>query len=188
MKGAPPTKNMIATQMGEIIRTVDEHAKEINRRWGFNRLPHIVPIDLTLKFKRQHAAWREACFECAGSMLPADIERVQALGEAMLRAFEVLERTAIEAGKAPSAPGTWEFELKNGTPVILVRERSELGRTDRKRGAQVWALEEIAEIIERFPELSQAKSLFPDAEIIKMSTPSEVRELVDDALNDIPFD
>jgi FixJ family two-component response regulator len=42
MKGAPLQPHHVATEMNNIIRTVTEHANEMNRRWGFNRLPHLV--------------------------------------------------------------------------------------------------------------------------------------------------
>lgn len=182
----PPTKNEIATSMGDVIRTVDEHAREMNRRWGFNRLPHIVPIEWTERFKSQKHKWEAACFECCGSMLPDDLERVRRHGEAMIRAYEKLEEIALASGKAPAPPGTWEFELTDGTPIVLVRDRAEMAQAERK-GAQVWCLEEIGEIIKRFPELVLTKDAFPEAELLQLRTSAEVRELVDDCLEAIPW-
>ena len=187
MIGAPPTKNELATAMGDIIATVTEHANEMNRRWGFNRLPHIVSIDLMQKFKAQQFKWRKACMECVGSMMPADFERVKTHGEAMIRAYGALEREALALGKSPAPPGQWEFALKNGTPVVLVRTRAEMGNVTREPAAQVWCLEEIGEIITKFPELLAMKDLFPDAEVIRLAPGPEERELVDDLLEDIPF-
>lgn len=182
----PPTRNEIATTMGDIIRTVDEHAREMNRRWGFNRLPHIVPIEWTERFKSQKAKWEAACFECAGSMQPDHLARVRQHGEAMIRAFAKLEEIALAAGIAPAPPGTWEFELEDGTPIVLVRTKAEMAQVGRP-GAQVWALEEVGHIIAKFPELVLTKNAFPEAELVQMRTSSEVRELVDNALEDIPW-
>jgi hypothetical protein len=188
MIGAPPpTPSMIANEMGDIIANVTEHANEMNRRWGFNRLPHIVSLDLMRRFKEQQRKWQLACFECCGSMLPADLDRVRKHGEAMKRAYGALEAEALALGKSPTPPGQWEFELKNGTPVVLVRTRAELGSVTRDPPAQVWCLEEIGEIITKFPELLAGKELFPGAEIIQIAPSAEVRELVDDILSDIPF-
>ena len=183
----PPTKNMVANAMGDIITTVTQHANEMNRRWGFNRLPHIVSIELMQKFKAQKFKWEAACFDCAGSCLPADIARVKAHGEAMIRAYAALEREALAAGKHPAPPGQWEFELPDGTPVVLVRTRDEMGNVTREPKAQVWCLEEIGAIIKKFPELVLAKDAFPDAEIIRLAPGERERELVDDMLEDIPF-
>lgn len=187
MIGAPLTKNHVATQMGDIIRTVTEHANEMNRRWGFNRLPHIVGIELMQKFKAQQFKWQAACFDCVGSCLPGDLDRVKAHGEAMIRAYAALEREALAAGKSPAPPGQWEFELADGTPVVLVRTRAEMGNVQREPVAQVWCLEEIGEIITRFPELVAAKHLFPEMEVVRLAPGAAERELVDDLLEDIPF-
>jgi len=187
MNGAPPRKHDVANQMGDIITTVTEHANEMNRRWGFNRLPHIVGLDLMQKFKAQQFKWRKACMECVGSMLLEDLERVKTHGDAMIRAYAALEREALAMGKHPAPPGQWEFALSDGRPVVLVRTRAEMGNVTREPAAQVWCLEEIGEIISRFPELVLAKDVFPDAEVIRLAPGPEERELVDDLLEDIPF-
>lgn len=187
MIGAPLTPHHVAESMGDIIQTVTEHANEMNRRWGFNRLPHIVGIDLMQKFKAQQRKWQAACFECVGSLMPADLERVKRHGEAMIRAYAALEREALALGKSPAPPGQWEFELADGATIVLVRTRAEMGNVEREPNAQVWCLEEIGEIIRKFPELALAKDMFPEAEIIRMAPGPEVKELVDDLLEEIPF-
>lgn len=182
----PPTKTEIAMSMGDIIRTVNEHALEMNRRWGFNRLPHVVPIEWTERFRSQKSKWERACFECCGSMLADDLARVRQHGEAMIRAYAKLEEIALANGIAPAPPGTWEFELDDGTPIVLVRTKAEMAQAGRP-GAQVWALEEIGHIITKFPELVLTKDAFPEAEVIQMRTSTEVCELIDDCLEDIPW-
>jgi hypothetical protein len=71
--------------------------------------------------------------------------------------------------------------------VVLVRTRAEMGNVQRQPAAQVWCLEEIGEIITKFPELVLGKELFPDAEIIRLAPGPQERELIDDILEDIPF-
>lgn len=183
----PPTKHMIVEDMAGIIRTVNEHARELNRRWGFNRLPHIVPIEWTERFRSQKRKWETACFECAGSCQPADLERVRKHGEAMLRAYDKLEQIALDAGKSPAPPGQWEFELKDGRPIVLVRTRAEMAQVERDPPAQVWCLEEIGEIITKFPDLVLTKNAFPEAEVVQMRTSFDVDDALNDSLEDIPF-
>lgn len=188
MIGAPPTRNEVAQAIANIIASVTEQANEMNRRWGFNRLPHIVGLDLMEKFKRQQAKWQKACMECIGSHMPRDLDEVRKHGEAMIRAYAALEREALALGKHPAPPTQWEFALADGTPIVLCRSRADMGNVTREPLAQVWCLEEIGEIISRFPELVAAKDLFPAAEVIRLAPGPEVTELVDDVLNDIPFD
>lgn len=183
----PPTKNEVATKIGDIIANVTEHANIMNRRWGFNRLPHIVSIELMQRFRSQQTKWKEACFDCVASCLPSDLDRVKKHGEAMIRAYDALDREALARGQSPTPPGQWEFELADGTPIVLVRTRAEMGNVERKPKAQVWCLEEIGEIISRFPELVLAKDAFPEMEIVRLGPGPELNELIDDALEDIPF-
>ena len=70
---------------------------------------------------------------------------------------------------------------------MLVRTRAEMGNVDREPAAQVWCLEEIGEIITRFPELVLAKDMFPEMEVTQLVPSKELKELIDDTLEDIPF-
>lgn len=183
----PPTKRMNLETIGAVIKTVDEHAQHYNKIWGFNRLPHIVPIEWTERFVVQKRKWQTACFECVGSLLPKDVERVRRHGEAMIRAYDKLDEIAAVNGMSPAPPGVWEFETRDGKPIVLVRTRAEISQVKREPPAQVWCLEEIGEIITRFPELIAAKHEFPETEIIQLRTDAPTLEQLNDSLEDIPW-
>lgn len=184
----PPTKHEIVGAISAMIMTVDERARDCNRKWGTNRLPHLVPLDWLERFRSQKRKWETACFECSGSPKPEDIDRVRGHGDAMLRAFDKLEDLAVAGGHLPTPAEQWEFELKDGTPVILVRDRAEMGQIDPKgRAAQVWALEEVADIIAKFPAIVLMKDAFPGAEVVQMRTSPIVVGELNDSLEDLPF-
>lgn len=184
----PPTRHELVSKASAIIMTVDERARASNRKWGHNRLPHLVPLEWLDKFRAQKRKWENACFECSGSPLPEDIETVRKHGEAMLRAFDRLDTIAVEAGADFADPAQWEFELNDGTPCILVRDRSDMGRVNAKgRTVQIWSLEEVADIIAKFPALISVKDAFPGAEVIQMRTSKVVVGALDDSLSDLPF-
>ena len=187
LQAPPPLKHETLSAMATIIATVDRHAREHNRRWGFNRLPHLVPIEWTERFVTQKGKWELALWECSGSLNPADLERVRTHGEAMIRAYDKLASLAIEAGHDFASPQRWEFELEDGTPVILVRDRAELSQVDTGgRAAQVWSLDEIATILAKFPMMARAKECFPGAELIQMKTDPLVIGKLNDDLSDLP--
>ena len=183
----PPTPRMVIGSMADIIRTVDEHAQALNQRWGFNRLPHLVPIEDTERFRRQKLKWQMACFECVGDAKPEALDRVRRHGEAMLRAYAKLEELARAAGREPADPKQIQFELRDGTTVIIVPDRAAMSQVERPEGAQVWCFEELADIIARFPELVLAKNEFPQAEIVQLRTPAAVRDKLDDEMFEVPF-
>ena len=187
LQAPPPLKHETLSAMATIIATVDRHAKEHNRRWGVNRLPHLVPIAETERFVRARQKWNLACFECAGSLNPDDLDRVRKQGESMMRGYDHLAKLAIEAGHDPHPATTWEFELEDGTPVILVRDRAELSQVDTGgRAAQVWSLDEVAMILAKFPIMARAKECFPGAEVIQMRTDPLVIGKLNDGLGDLP--
>lgn len=189
---APPMlRHQAVSAMADLIATVDQRAADVNRRWGFNRLPHIVPIEWMERFKSQKIKWSRACFEFSEEHFTTDLDTVRKHGEAMLRAFDKLEQVAAETGHAPAAPGVWEFELQDGTPIVLVRTSAERSQIERNPPAQVWDLQEIARVIETmhtaFPLIYAAKDAFPQSELVQMATGRKITKLVDDELAEIPF-
>ena len=186
---APPaTTYELTLLLRDIIATVDERARDCNRRWGFNRLPHLVPIEWLEKFNRQKLKWQQACMDATPFPDEPSMAMVRKQADAMLRAFDKLEDLAGEAGHDLPPLYQWEFELADGTPVILVRDRADLSRVDPKgRACQIWSLDEIVEVIERFPMLAKVKECFPGAEVIQMRTERKVHDALDDSLEGMPF-
>lgn len=183
-----PTPYSLVLLLRDIIGTVDERARQCNRRWGYNRLPHLVPIDWLERFRRQKLKWQQACLDAGAFPTEADMAAVREHGNAMIRAFDKLEELAAESGHEQTRLYQWEFELPDGTPVILVRERADLGSVDPKgRACQIWSLDEVAEVIGKFPMLAAAKQCFPGAEIIPLRTDRKVHDALDDSLADLPF-
>lgn len=184
----PPTAYSLTLLLRDIVTSVDERARACNRRWGFNRLPHLVPIDVLEKFRSAKLKWERACLDATPFPVAATMDEVKLRADVMLRAYDKLEAIAEEAGHLPGPLHQWEFELGDNTPVILVRDRADLSRVDAgDRACQVWSLDEIVDVIERFPMLSKAKECFPGAEVIPMRTSRKVTDALDDSLEDLPF-
>lgn len=188
IQAPPPTPQQLLHSISGIIDTVDERARQVNRKWGCNRLPHIVPIEWMERFRQQKHKWELAVWEACPVPTQDCLDRIRKQGEAMLRAFDKLEDLAVADGHLPTPPTWWEFELKDGTPVILVRDRAELHQVDPQgRAAQVWSLEEVADILAKFPTITAAKEAFPGAEVIQCRTNPVVVDKLDDSLADLPF-
>lgn len=188
MQAPPPQTHEIISAIRDMIGVVNAKADDCNKRWGFNRLPNLVPIEWMERFRSQKRKWETACFECAGSPKPEDLETVRKHGEAMIRAYDKLGELAIESGYFPGPPAQWEFELSDGTPVILVRDRHEMCQAETHgRKVQIWSLEEIVTIAEKFPVLLATKDTFPGAEVVRMKTDPIVIDALDDCIDDLVF-
>lgn len=178
----PPLRHVIAAQCSVIIEAVDRKAREIERRWGIGRLPYLVPVEWSERFSSQKLKFSRACFEM-------ELEDVRTHGAAMERAFDKLEEIAIANGHTPDHGQQWEFEIDPGQLVILVRDRAEMAQVDTKgRTAQIWSLDEIVEVIRKFPVLSAAKNAFPGAELQSIRPDPEATAAINTILDDeIPF-
>ena len=187
--GAPLTRSMVLDAMTDHVETVRQHAAALNRKWGHGRLPHLVPLEWTERFRVQKRKWEGACFDCtnASGGGQQELEAVQRHGEAMMRAYAKLEELAAASGHKPMPPEVWSFETDDGVPIMLVRTRAEIAQVERPAGAQVWALEEVGRIVSRFPEICGAKAAFPEAEVIQIGPSQEVRDAVLAGSDLIPF-
>jgi hypothetical protein len=179
MKGAPPTKHEALNQVDLIVRSVDQRGREMDQRWGIGRLPMLVPIDVAERFRVQQRKFSSAVWEY-------DAAEVQKHGEAMLRAYAKLDELAVACGASTAPPEQWEFEVA-GELVILVKDLKDTGRVETNgRAAQVWSLDEIANVISAHPILNAAKSAFPGAVVESVRPPKALRDELNDNVNDLP--
>lgn len=177
----PPLPHEEVEQCSVIIKAVDRKGREMERKWGIGRLHNLVPVEWAERFHSQRKKFSAACFSL-------NANEVRLHGTAMERAYDKLEEVAVSCGHTPSPPEHWEFELEEGKLVILVRDRAEMAQIDLKgRQAQIWSLDEIAEVVRKFPELSAAKEHFPGAEVISIRPERAAHDALDDQLSDIPF-
>ena len=171
----------------EEVTEVDLVAVEMERKWGVDRLRLLVDKDLREKFDRQRYKFSQAIW-CG------ELEDVRQESRRMAAAWRALDRAAMAAGKAQAAPEVWEVALSNGRAIAILRDWQdaalfEAQRTDRS--AQVYTLEEIARLIEAWPEVVKAKAMFAGSEVTKTRGPErdplrgiEAFAPIDD---DIPF-
>lgn len=179
MKGAPPTKHEQLSLIDQIVQSVDQKGREMNDRWGFGRLPLLVPIAMAESFRRQRLKFSGAVWEY-------DLDAVHKHGEAMLRAYAKLDELAVAAGAKPVPPEQWEFDTPDGL-VVLVKDLRDVSRArlDGRQG-QVWSLDEVASVIRAHPVLMAAKNAFPGAEVEDIRPPLDLKRSLNDSLEGIP--
>lgn len=142
-----------------VIDGVDKVAVECERKWGVGRLELLVSDELREKFRRQLRRFNEA-------INAYDVERVRQSGSAMRRAWETLDRVAQETNQQPLSPEVWEIALSDGRVVALCRDNIDgIAIARAGRYIDVWAVDEIARVIEAFPEIGSAKQTFPGATV-----------------------
>ncbi len=148
-----------------MVEGLAEVANAMERRWGAGRLRRLAPDPLRLRFDEQQAR-----VDAATASGEEQFVRIQT--EAMRRAWETLERAAIEVGATPLSADVWETALPmTGEVVALVRSDADLAQV--ASGCPAFTLAEVALLIEKLgPETLETKRVFPGAVVTDMR-PSE---------------
>lgn len=159
-----------AVTLQAYLTGVDETAREMEAKWGIERLPTLVDAQLRAKFNRQVLSWQTALEEAwSAQFLTANmLEAVSLKAAAMQRAWGALDAAAAEAGHRPIAPWVWEVPLQDGTVAAIVQTTAEAGKVIADgRHLVVYTLAEIANVIDALPTtIIQAKTLFPGAKVM----------------------
>lgn len=180
MKGAPLTEYEKLDAIDTIVRAVDQRGRDMDRKWGTGRLPVLVPTEWAERFKRAKFKFSTAVWERD----PADTDRH---GQAMLRAYDKLDELAVAAGASSAPPDQWEMDTPNGL-IIVVRDLADVERADTGgRKAQVWSLEEVANVIAAHPLIVAAKREFPGAVVESVRPARQLRQELNDDLEALPF-
>ena len=148
----------------EEVDDLDLVAIDMERKWGVDRLRTLVPKELREKFDRQRYLVNQAIWH-------GDLEAVRRETKRMIAAWRALDRAAEASGAGPVSPEVWECVGKHGEVYALVRGSNEARAvTASGRFVKVYTLDEIAHLLDGFPELAKAKEVFPGAMVYKTRT------------------
>lgn len=148
----------------------DKVAAEIEGKWGCDRLRLLVGPELREKFDRQRYLLNQATWH-------GELEDVRREAARMVTAWRALDRAALAGGAEMLSDKILELRLSTGTVVAICADIPAAKLVEPNgRAMQVYLLEEIARLLEGYPELVKAKDTFPGA------TVSEVRRRVEDPL------
>jgi len=137
---------------------VDAVAGRMETHWGCGRLRLLVDNDLRERFDRQrlklnHAIWH------------GDLPTLQREAARMLKAYDRLHAEALILHQTPIAKLDYpclETVLADGSVAVIVPDNiaaHEIIHQDRR--CHVYTLEEIARLIDGYPELARVKHTFP---------------------------
>ena len=151
----------------EEIDEVDLVASEMERKWGCDRLRLMVPKELREKFDRQRYKLNQAIWH-------GDLEAVKQEAQRMVKAWRALDKAATEDGRNQASPEVWETTLSNGTVAVIAWDWKDAALFEAQRNgrkAEVYTLAEIGRMIEAFPGVMRAKTLFPGTEVTAVRGP-----------------
>lgn len=152
---------------------LDHLAKQMETKWGVDRLPLLVSDQLRAAFYQQKDLLDEAL--TSGDLALIDIQ----VG-GMKRAWEALDQAATQSGQSILSADIWEVKLPVSGRVVAFVKTSAEAQAIARPDLETWTVSEIAQLIDGMDENVRAvKQLFPGAEvtaITKKETPSQTDE------------
>lgn len=164
----------------EEIDDMDLVARAMEEKWGCDRLRLLVPKDLREKFDRQRLLTNQA-------IKAGELEDVRRECKRMVTAWNALDRAAEAAGADPRPGEVWEcVGPTSGAVYAIVRQSSDArGLKADGRHVSVYTLEEIARLLDGFPEIVKAKQVFKGATVTKVRT--IIGDPIDSYGDPVPF-
>lgn len=146
------------------IDEVDLVARDMEAKWGADRLRLMVDPELRAKFDSQRHKLDRAIWY-------GSLNDVRTEARRMIVAWRALDRKAIEMGCERLKPTVWEIPLPNGTVAALVRYNEDVKDVSAdSRWVQIYTMDEIGRLIAGFPEIVRAKEIWKGAEITQVKT------------------
>ena len=145
------------------VEALDEVAHSCERKWGVDRLPRLVPVDLAEKFYRQVEQLNDAIADEAtgGSVANVEFEAGR-----MVNAWRALD-AAAEAAGAEEASGLYlSARMADGRSLVICSDLEAVGvwrMVNPDQPAAVWTLDEVVKVLEGFDLVNRTKHLFEGA-------------------------
>jgi hypothetical protein len=144
---------------------LDTLVAEIERQWGFDRLPLLVSTATRERFQAAEDMHRQA------TMAGEDMAQLDAM---MMRAWRALEAEARAGGYEP-LPGALVSiqadEAERGTICICqddTHAQAVLARAKAEGwNAEAWTVEEVGRVLKGASPIAEIKTAFPQAKVVR---------------------
>lgn len=168
-KGA--TANEIKADLS--LAPFDKAVREMDKRWGVDRLPELVSVESAAK-------WGKAVAGLNGAIDAQDPDKVKFWVEVCLRGLAAMDAEAVALGRPVSDPDIWEYEYEGTTFGIIEDGRQWPAAYAKRPGIAIHTMREVAVALHahRNGLVDAIKLSFPGAEVKAVRRPQA--ELEDD--------
>lgn len=175
-KGA--TANEIKSDLA--LAPFDAAVREMDRKWGVDRLPELVSVESAAK-------WGKAMAGLNGAIDAHDPDKVKFWVEVCLRGLASMDAEAVSLGRPVSDPMIWEHEYE-GTVYGIIEDGREWPAAYAKRpDIAIHTLREVAVALHEHRNglVNAVKLAFPGAEVKAVRRPKADLEDDFDFLEDL---
>lgn len=154
----------------------DRAVREMDKRWGVDRLPELVSSESAAK-------WGKAVAGLNDAIDAQDPDKVKFWVEVCLRGLAAMDAEAVSLGRPLSDPMIWEYEYE-GTVFGVIEDGREWPAAYAKRpGIAIHTMREVAVALHEHRNglVNAAKLAFPGAEV------RAVRAKPEDLEDDLSF-
>lgn len=162
------------------VAPFDEKAREMEKKWGIDRLPGLVPVEMAERYG-------SALAKLNAAIAANSPEETAARAAVCIRGLDAMDRAATEAGAQPADPDVWEFDL-DGWRVGIYRDGREWQAAQEARpDLALFNLREVAVALQAMRDsagLLEAAKRIPGAQVtaVRKHNP-HTGEIVDDEIN-----
>ena len=174
-KGA--TANEIKADLA--LAPFDAAVREMDRKWGVDRLPELVSVESAAK-------WGKAMAGLNGAIDAHDPDKVKFWVEVCLRGLASMDAEAVTLGRPVSDPMIWEHEYEGKVYGIIADGREWPAAYAKRPGIAIHTMREVAVALHEHRNglVNAVKLAFPGAEVKQVRRPKTDLEDDFDFLSD----
>ena len=157
----------------------DKAVREMDKRWGVDRLPELVSVESAEK-------WGKAMAGLNAAIDAQDPDKVKFWVEVCLRGLAAMDAEAVSLGRHVSDPDIWEYEYEGTTFGIIEDGREWPAAYAKRPGIAIHTMREVAIALHahRNGLVDAVKLAFPGAEVKAVRRPKADLEDDIDFLSD----
>jgi len=154
----------VAEAIYHALRPLDATATAMEDKWGVDRLPSLVGVDMAARFGAAKAKLDVA-------IAANDAAEVTKRAGVLLRGWQAMDAEAEQAGAKPMSVSAWTWRDDSDQPHAFVRDEAEARAYAKANpGVSVWSIGEVVRVAAMFDRETQkigtaAKAVFPAATV-----------------------
>lgn len=148
------------------IAPFDRVAREMDDKWGIDRLPELVPPELAVKYGKALGAMNAA-------IQANDPQACADTAANCIKGMAAMDKAATDAGHKPHDPPFWEYELDDTGErfrfAIMPDNRDWKQIKKQRPDLVLYSMREVALLLREkagHPWVEQVKDAFPGAEVV----------------------